>query len=299
MEENKELCKKDSKRIAYALFLYNILAVFVVNIAGGILLYQGYDLNQECIVYILNGITTVISVSVIVYIFSRKLKTNLALQIQHVGFIKICKYTVIGMGLSIIMGIVVQIINEGLAVFGWNMSTPDFSLQTDYNYNLILLISTCIIAPIFEELLFRGLILQTLRRYGNVFAIIVTSLLFALMHGNIPQAVPVFFLSVVICFAVIKTGSLWTGIAIHFLNNALSVSISGFLNNQIVVLLYVAFEFFAMGYAIYFIWKHRNAIQNYILHNKSYPFTFFFRNWASMLYLILSLIPIITSFVRV
>ena len=299
MEENKELCKKDSKRIAYALFLYNILAAFIINIVGGIFIYNGYDINRESIIYLLSGITTVISVSIIVYAFSKKLTTDLALQIQHVGFIKICKYTVIGMGLSIIMGIIVQIINEILAVFGWNMSTPDFSLQTDYNYNLILLISTCIIAPIFEELLFRGLILQTLRRHGNVFAIIVTSLLFALMHGNMPQAVPVFFLSVVICFAVIKTGSLWTGIAIHFLNNALSVSVSGFLDNQIVVLLYVAFEFFAIGYAIYFIWTHRNTIQNYILHNKSYPFTFFFRNWASMLYLILSLIPIITSFVRV
>lgn len=299
MEENKELCKKDSKRIAYALFLFNIIAVIVVNIVGGILISQGYDIRQEIILNILNSVTTVISVGLVVYIFSKKLKTDLSLHIKQVGFINICKYTVIGMGISISIGIIVSLLNEGLSFFGWSMSTPDFSLQTDYSYNLILLVSTCVIAPIFEELLFRGLILQTLRRHGNVFAIVVTSLLFALMHGNIPQAVPVFFLSLVLCFAVIKTESLWTGVAIHFLNNAISVSVSGFLNNQFVLLLYVAFEIFAIGYAINFIWKNRTAIKNYILHNKSYPFTFFFRNWAAMLYLIFSLIPIITSFVRI
>ena len=79
------------------------------------------------------------------------------------------------------------------------MTTPDFSMKPDITYNLSIVLSACIIAPIMEELLFRGLILQTLKRYGNVFAILVTSLLFALLHGNLPPSVPVFALSMMIC----------------------------------------------------------------------------------------------------
>ncbi len=91
-------------------------------------------------------------------------------------------------------------------------STPDFSPTADPLSNLLLVFTSVIAAPLFEEYFFRGVCMMELKRYGNGFAILVTStFLFALMHGNIPQAVPFFFFSLILCYADIRTGSLLPG----------------------------------------------------------------------------------------
>ncbi len=85
------------------------------------------------------------------------------------------------------------------------------------------LMVTALGPAVIEELLMRGAILQPLRRYGDAFAIIVSSLLFALLHGNALQGIFAFFAGLGMGYAVVLSGSLWPGIIIHFVNNALSV----------------------------------------------------------------------------
>ncbi len=70
-----------------------------------------------------------------------------------------------------------------------------------------------------EEYAFRGVILQSLRKYGDGLAIGISSLLFALMHGNAAQAPFALLLGIVMGRLAIATDSLWTSIAVHFLNN--------------------------------------------------------------------------------
>ncbi|MDO5448797.1 MAG: CPBP family intramembrane metalloprotease, partial [Clostridia bacterium] len=80
-------------------------------------------------------------------------------------------------------------------------------------------LSVAIVPAVVEEFAVRGVMLQSLRKYGDLFAMIVSSLFFGLMHGNCLQAPFAFILGMVIAWLVIKTDSLWTGIAIHFMNN--------------------------------------------------------------------------------
>ena len=65
--------------------------------------------------------------------------------------------------------------------------------------------------------------MQSLRKYGDGFAIIMSSFVFALMHGNMIQIPFAFIAGIGIGYAVIKTGTMWTGIIIHFINNAIAV----------------------------------------------------------------------------
>lgn len=74
-----------------------------------------------------------------------------------------------------------------------------------------------------EEYALRGVVMGSLRKYGDSMAIGFSALLFALMHGNMTQAPFAFLLGLVIGRLVIATDSLWTGIAIHFLNNFFAV----------------------------------------------------------------------------
>ena len=69
----------------------------------------------------------------------------------------------------------------------------------------------------------RGVVLQSLRRYGERYALVVSSLIFALMHGNMTQAPFAFMLGLVIGRIVLETESMWTGILIHVINNSYAV----------------------------------------------------------------------------
>ncbi len=88
---------------------------------------------------------------------------------------------------------------------------------------LLTLIATAVIPPLVEEFACRGLILGALRKFGDGFAIIVSSIIFGIMHGNFQQMPFAFLVGLVLAFITIKSGSLWIAVAVHSFNNLISV----------------------------------------------------------------------------
>ena len=60
---------------------------------------------------------------------------------------------------------------------------------------------------------------------GHFLAAIVTSMLFALVHGNVPGTLPLFALALMLTIAYELTGCLWVPIAIHALFNAIQTAL--------------------------------------------------------------------------
>lgn len=89
---------------------------------------------------------------------------------------------------------------------------------------VFLVFSTLIVVPIFEELLFRGLMQSALRGYlsGPWPAIVITSLVFAAMHPG-THFLGIFVLSICLGYAYEKSGSLVRSILIHIFFNTTSV----------------------------------------------------------------------------
>lgn len=84
-------------------------------------------------------------------------------------------------------------------------------------------IRIALIAPIFEEIFLRGIILEQLSKKNKaVKAIIVSSVLFGIMHFNITQGINAFFIGIILGTVYIKTRSLVPCIFLHFVNNFLS-----------------------------------------------------------------------------
>ena len=104
---------------------------------------------------------------------------------------------------------------------GFGFELPDYSMKTpDGPFGIVVtVIGAAVIAPLTEEFAMRGIVMGSLRKYGEKFAIITSAVLFGLMHGNLRQIPFAFIVGLILGFAVIKTGSLWTGVTIHFLNN--------------------------------------------------------------------------------
>ena len=87
---------------------------------------------------------------------------------------------------------------------------------------IISFISTAIIPPLVEEFACRGLVLGVLRKYGDGFAILASSALFGILHGNFQQIPFAFLVGLVLGYITVKSGSLWLAILIHAFNNGLS-----------------------------------------------------------------------------
>lgn len=83
-------------------------------------------------------------------------------------------------------------------------------------------IAVSIVAPVVEEVLFRGIILPGfLTHYSRKKAILVSALLFALVHANPWQFTPAFVAGLITAYLFVRTGSLLLCIFVHALNNSL------------------------------------------------------------------------------
>lgn len=92
------------------------------------------------------------------------------------------------------------------------------------NFALVFVVAA-IIAPVVEELLFRGLLYQWLRaRLGRTAAVLLSAAIFSVVHV-IPLLFPALFLIGIVLALAFEFGrSLWVSITLHFLQNALAVA---------------------------------------------------------------------------
>lgn len=93
------------------------------------------------------------------------------------------------------------------------------------NVPLMILLGAALPA-IAEETLFRGAILQSLRPALGRGAVVLTALFFALMHFDPWRLAPTFLLGLVAGALVLRTGSIWTAVVFHFVNNALAIGLT-------------------------------------------------------------------------
>ena len=84
--------------------------------------------------------------------------------------------------------------------------------------SLSMFLYACILAPVSEELLFRGLVQRTLMPFGRKLAILGSAFLFGLMHGNVMQ-IPFAFLSGLVLGYVASEYSIAWAMLLHMINN--------------------------------------------------------------------------------
>ena len=100
-------------------------------------------------------------------------------------------------------------------------ATPDNALDM-----LLYVLRTAIVPALIEESVMRGVIMQPLRKYGDMFAILMSSLVFGLLHCNLAQIPFAFIAGIALGYVVCITESLWTAILLHALNNTYSLVVS-------------------------------------------------------------------------
>jgi membrane protease YdiL (CAAX protease family) len=99
------------------------------------------------------------------------------------------------------------------------------AFKSAHGGSLVLLISGAVIAaPLGEELFFRGYVQSRLMaRWGAAAGLVLSSLLFAAAHMDVMHAVAVLPLGLVLGYTALRTGSIWTSMGMHAVNNTLAI----------------------------------------------------------------------------
>ncbi len=116
-------------------------------------------------------------------------------------------------------------ISNLFAKIGFNSPEAALPINTFYWF-LINVVLLAFIPAIMEELIFRGMIFNGLRKKGFKIAAIISAVMFAIIHLSIKQFVFPIIMGVVFSFVLEKTGSLVYTMIVHFCNNFFVLLIS-------------------------------------------------------------------------
>ncbi len=166
--------------------------------------------------------TTGFSLAAILLTRALHMPLNAALPMQKTGVLTAVAAVLFGSAACNLANYPANIVATLLESAGLSGSVPSYQVDSSPLACVMLVVSSCVVPALVEEFLFRGVILRSLMRFGTGFAIVASSLLFALMHGNISQIVFAFPLGLLFAYLIVRTGNLWITIAIHFINNLLS-----------------------------------------------------------------------------
>lgn len=150
------------------------------------------------------------------------LKNN---QINHkkINIIKIIFYTIMGM----IVGISFNLLLYGLNKVVYFTNVYD---ANNYSNIIIIIITTGILGPILEELVFRGIVYKKLKKLVKpLAALIITGLLFGLFHGNIIQFLYAFLLNFILVKSYEKEENILVPIIIHSSANIITTLVLSFI----------------------------------------------------------------------
>ncbi|ADU27090.1 CPBP family intramembrane glutamic endopeptidase [Ethanoligenens harbinense] len=133
---------------------------------------------------------------------------------------------VISLALAFVSALVSIYIDLFLGFLHLRISAPDMTPPTQPGLIVLYILFFCALAPVCEEFIFRGVILQSLRPYGNGFAILLSSLLFAMMHGNLAQFPLAFLVGLAFGYFVVRFESIWATVLMHACVNLVSTLVN-------------------------------------------------------------------------
>lgn len=130
----------------------------------------------------------------------------------------------VGCGLMLISVLFNATYSAFLAVFGLRAQIDLVPIFAELSSPWWLLLAGIVVAPVVEELFFRGFVYAGLaERYSWRKAAVISSALFALTHLQLMAIAPIFILGYIFAYLYRRSGSIWPAVLMHVSTNALGL----------------------------------------------------------------------------
>lgn len=169
-----------------------------------------------------------------------------------------------------LINLMITLFEQIISRFGYTFLS-DIDKMSGISPTISLFLYASFAGPIIEEILFRGIVLNHLKKYGKIFSIVISAILFGLLHANIYQSTYAVLIGIVLSYIAVEFSLKWA-IIFHIINNfifgdLLYLFLEQYPTETQDVFLVIMLALFFIG-AIWILVKNRNSIKNYIQKNK-------------------------------
>lgn len=266
MQKNEFSIKDSSLAFILAIVLPNILALIIFMIVGNFIDLK--ILETTTFYKIFTTILSPISFILVFLFISLKSKVNIkAVKTEKMNFVSVLTIIVISFACLFLISPIINVYDSFLTSIGVKEQTLPISLDSPLKL-IYLIFSLGILAPISEEFVFRGIIFNGLKQKGLKNAVLISSLLFMLMHLSLHQTIYQFLLGIVLAMIYYYTQNIFASILVHFINNTFVLLINyfspSFFDYRFLTVNYVilALVLFVVGVIIIYnllrVLKHKN-----------------------------------------
>ena len=194
------------------------------------LIILGSDtLKTPLIATIFSSLVYVLSFIFLLFTFKHIKPLKTPVTRNELGLNNLVTFSDIGLALAGFFGYLAfsAILTALFSIFPWFNLTENqpllYSTLISPSGKILAALALVVAGPILEEVIYRGLIYGKLRKkHSLVTSILIVSILFGFLHGQWNVGVDVFALSVVACLMRETTGTIYAGIILHILKNAIA-----------------------------------------------------------------------------
>lgn len=228
----KRMFRKEINRMVRGLYLYMTVmsaCVFGGMIIGAIRIVINSSpqlLDQEIDDYLTrvveSGFTSIVGITagmLILFFYFRKSECRNRLldsdkQMNKISFLYIL---IVFMSVQLLFNVLGEGMEALLNQCGFSIMEQIESASSE-STTFSMLLYASFLGPVAEELVFRGFLLRSLEKYGKLFAIVTSAILFGLFHVNFIQGIFAFAVGIILGYVAREYSIKWS-IILHIINN--------------------------------------------------------------------------------
>ena len=228
VEENlisqKQELKKSIKQIFKQLLVYLGIFMGIVigfSIVAEVLRLLPLDFVTEELVRNITDAGNIFGAAIAILVFYKKQKIAFLPTVkthhQKLSFKQVAIIIVLLLGCQFVFNQVANIFEVALNVIGFS-AKKEVELATVGHHSIMYFLYAAFMGPLVEELVMRGGIAYRLQKYGKVFSIMFSAIVFGFFHMNFVQGVFAFLVGIMLAYIAIEYSFGWA-VFFHILNN--------------------------------------------------------------------------------
>lgn len=214
--------RKVFSRLGFAL-TFSILSVNVVQliVAGFMSAVDPNLLMTDWANFFLIAVSFYLIGFPLAYCMMKKIPTAVSQEKKRLTLWQLVEYGLISYAVMILLNFLTTFLLSFIELFKTESIVNPVQQVISTGSPWLSLLCIVVLSPIIEELLFRKILLDRVRIYGDKVAIIFTAIAFGFYHGNLSQLFYAVGLGIILAYIVLKTNQLKYSIGIHMFVNAM------------------------------------------------------------------------------
>lgn len=215
----------------------NILAIILMTVVTALLSVANPGASAEAISQYMDRGAIFVSINMLIYLICNvlfgfvglkwaKISPSTLIRTRDFNFGAAVQYCLAGVFIWMAAGYISSGIEDIFSQYGFTTETMDMDYGNTGLGFAIMTIYSCLIAPVTEEIFYRGMVMKVFAKANQRFAIIASAVFFGLGHGNIPQFMLAFLIGVFMGHIDMKHNSIVPSVIVHIFINSMVTLLS-------------------------------------------------------------------------